>query len=214
MKFSTLLYFSFPLILLAPLLVWYTDDGYSHSNYYGEGTLLYTIVNKGECKIKIQGDINVALERSFLDLIKESEESGCLSYFLTLNSNGGKVGISLKLGDLIREKKMTTIVLERCKSACLYLFISGTTRIAHKNSVLGMHQAVDYKSKECINPKLNTKSSRDFYIGLFEFAKEKLGAKAGKFFINKNNTAGCREMLEVDNNEFLNEGVINKLIDE
>jgi membrane-bound ClpP family serine protease len=212
MKFRPLLYFSIPLVLLAALLFWYTDDGYSHSNYYGEGTLYYTIVNKGECNVKIKGDINDALERNFSDFIKESEESGCLSYLLTLNSNGGTVGISLKLGNLIREKKMTTIVLERCKSSCLYLFISGTTRIAHKNSVLGMHQAVDYKSKECINPKLNTKNSRDFYVGLFEFAKEKLGAKAGKFFISKNNTAGCREMLEVDNNEFLKEGVINKLI--
>ena len=199
---------------MATILFWFLDNGYSRSNYYGGGTIFYTIINKGECNLKIDGDINEALERSFSDLVKESVYSGCKSYQLTLNSSGGNLGIALFLGNLIRDKKMTTVVLDRCKSACLYLFISGVNRVASKNSVLGVHQAIDSESKECINPKLRTKSNMDFFNGLLEFSQEMLGDKSGKFFISKENIAGCKEMLQVDNAEFLKEGVINKLIED
>ena len=214
MKFRKILYFFIPIVFLAAIWIWYLDNGYSRSNYYGGGTIFYTIINQGECNLKINGDINEALEHNFSDLIKESVDSGCKSYQLTLNSSGGNIGVALFLGNLIRDKKMTTVVLESCKSACLYLFISGANRIVSRNSVLGLHQAMDYKSKECINPKLHTKSNREFFNGLLEFSQEMLGDKSGKFFSSKENIAGCKEMLEVDNTEFLKEGVINKLIED
>ena len=40
------------------------------------------------------------------------------------------------------------------------------------------------------------------------------GDKSGKFFSSKESIAGCNEMLEIDNTEFLKEVVINKLIED
>jgi hypothetical protein len=214
MKFRGVHYFFITIVFLATLWIWYADDGYKHSNYYGQGTTSFTFINNGECKIKINGDISDSLENNFKELLKESVDANCKSYELTLKSHGVNIWNALQLGEVIRDKKMTTIVVDYCKSACLYLFISGETRVAHKNSVLGMHQAIDYKSKECINPKLHTKSNSDFFKGLLEFSQEMLGDKTGKFFSSKENIAGCREMLEVDNQEFFKEGVINKLIED
>jgi hypothetical protein len=213
MKFRPIFYLIIPPLLLV-LLIWLADDGYRHSNYYGEGTLSFTIVDKGECRLKINGDINKSLEQNFKEIFDQSAKSDCKSYQLILNSNGGNIGVALTLGDLIREKKMTTIVQQRCKSACLYLFISGETRIVSKYAVLGMHQAIDIQTKECINPKLNTKDNRDFHKGLLQYSQEKLGSKAGKFFNSKENIADCREMLEINNKEFLEVGIITNLTED
>jgi hypothetical protein len=50
-----------------------------------------------------------------------------------------------------------------------------------------------------------------YFEGLEEYVVKRLGKKAGAFFTTKENVAGCNEMLQIDNAEFLKEGIITEL---
>jgi ATP-dependent protease ClpP protease subunit len=131
---------------------------------------------------------------------------------LELNSGGGNLAVALDLGNIIKMRKMTTIALNRCKSSCVYLFISGEQRIASKHTVFGMHKGRNTKSGECSNPSHPPKDNPNFFSDLQKYAATRLGKKAGKFFTAKENVANCNEMLQIDNEEFLKEGIITELV--
>lgn len=201
------------LLIIGGLLYIFVLTNYFHTINYGNGTLYYNFNKSGECSLEIDGQINAALEDAFNDILKKSERYDCKSYGVSLNSSGGNLAITLRLGDIIRSKNMTTTVLDKCKSSCMYLFISGKIRIASKYSILGMHQSKNTKSGECSTPANIPKDKPNFFRGLRDYAVKRLGQKAGEFFTAKDNLAGCNEMLLIDNEEFQREGIISTLTD-
>ena len=179
---------------------------------YWDGDFYYKRHDEGVCKLKIDGKFSIALEESFNKGIKSLDDAGCESYVLALNSSGGLLGVAMRIGSIVKEKKMTTIVLDKCKSACMFVFIAGQSRIANKESSLGLHQGADIDTKECIDPKVNSKDNRDFFSRMSSYTNDMLGAKVGGFFRSKDNVATCNEMLVLDNQELYKKGVITKLI--
>ena len=198
-------------LIMGGLLYVFFLVNYIHSINYGKGTLYYNLKNGGECSLEIDGQINTALENAFHEILKKSGAYDCKSYEVSLDSGGGNLAIAMRLGDIIKSKDMRTTVLDKCKSSCMYLFISGKTRIASKHSILGMHQSADVDTGACITPASIPKHNPDYFKGLQQYVDARLGSKAGKFYTNKDNLAGCNEMLQIDNAEFLKEGVITEL---
>ena len=74
-----------------------------------------------------------------------------------------------------------------------------------------MHQPVDSDSGACITPISIPKNNPHYFKGLQQYIDARLGSKAGEFYANKDNLAGCNEMLQINNEEFLKEGIITKL---
>jgi len=200
-----------PVLIIGGILYVFFLVNYIHSINYGKGTLYYNLNNGGECSLEIDGQINASLEKVFQDVLKKSELYECKSYGVSLNSGGGNVAVAMRLGDIIKSKKMRTTVLDKCKSSCMYLFISGQTRIASKHSFLGMHQSVDLDTGACITPFNIPKNNSEYFKGLQRYIDARLGSKAGRYYAGKDNEAGCNEMLQIDNEEFLKEGIITEL---
>jgi len=191
----------------------FINHGYLHTTRYDKGTLYYSFLRSGECELKIDGEINSSLINIFDDVIKKADHSGCSSYQLELNSGGGNLAVALDLGNIIKMRKMTTIALNRCKSSCLYLFISGEHRIASKHTVFGMHKGKNNQSGVCATPNTVSKDDPSYFKDLQEYVVKRLGKKATAFFTTKENVAGCNEMLQIDNEEFQREGIISTLTD-
>ena len=192
----------------------FINHGYLHTTSYDKGTLYYSFLRSGECELKIDGEINDPLINAFDEVMKKADHSGCSSYELELNSGGGNLAVALDLGNIIKMRKMTTVALNRCKSGCVYLFISGEKRIASKHTVFGMHKGRNTKSGECATPNTVSKDDPSYFTDLQEYVVKRLGQKAGEFFTAKDNVASCNEMLQIDNEEFLKEGIINKLTED
>ena len=192
----------------------FINQGYLHATGYDKGTLYFSLLRSGECELKIDGKINSSLINAFDEVMKKADHSGCSSYQLELNSGGGNLAVALDLGNIIKMRKMTTIALNRCKSSCIYLFISGEQRIASKHTVFGMHKGKNTKSQECATPNTVSKDDPSYFTDLQEYVVKRLGKKAGAFFVAKENVAGCNEMLQIDNEEFQRNGIINTLTDD
>ena len=199
------------LLIIGGLLYIFVLTNYIHSINYGKGTLYYNLNKGGECSLEIDGEINNSLEDAFHDILKKSEQHDCKSYRLSLNSGGGNMAIAMRLGDIIKSKDMTTTVLDKCKSSCMYLFISGKTRITSKHSVLGMHQPRNLDTGECTTLTKISRNNTDSLREHQQYIDARLGTKAGEFYANKDNLASCNEMLQIDNEEFLKEGIITEL---
>jgi hypothetical protein len=73
---------------------------------------------------------------------QEIEARGEYVKVVALNSPGGSVDDALTMSKLIREKKLGTKVASRalCASSCPIVFAGGTSRIAEKDAVIGVHQ--------------------------------------------------------------------------
>lgn len=61
---------------------------------------------------------------------------------VAMNSPGGNVDEALRIGRLLRDREMDTLVLggTACLSSCPYVFAGGTERLASREGVLGLHQ--------------------------------------------------------------------------
>jgi hypothetical protein len=202
------------LLFLASIFsgAWYliSINEYGPGFSYGGGDFHFKRHDDGVCKLKIDGRFNFALEELFNKSIKELEKYRCKTYTLELLSGGGILGVALRIGDIVKEKKMTTIVLENCKSACMYVFIAGQSRVASEEASLGLHQAIDVETKKCIDPNQRTKDNITFFKSVRAYINNKLGSKSGYFFSSKDNLASCNEMLILDNKELYKKGVITK----
>lgn len=106
------------------------------------------------CFIYAKGEIVSDTDKVFERFLKSDIIEGNQ---IVLHSQGGNLGAGVRLGRLIRDAKLTTLVGEpqprpgtkdlldfptagTCASACAYAFLGGTTRRLLEGSKLGFHQ--------------------------------------------------------------------------
>jgi hypothetical protein len=59
-----------------------------------------------------------------------------------LNSKGGWIEAAQNIGEIIRERRYTTVAHGRCSSACVFIWIAGTPRTFSKDGRVVAHCAV------------------------------------------------------------------------
>jgi hypothetical protein len=95
-----------------------------------------------------RGEIDTDTAKQFRTFIAQNKiERGAL---IVLNSPGGETMSSLKLGNMIRQARLSTTVRKfengrfvrggRCASACTYMFLGGVERSVGEGARLGVHQ--------------------------------------------------------------------------
>jgi len=78
----------------------------------------------GAHTIKVSGDIRCEAHKKLSTLL----ENEAVSTVTFRNSGGGSLSFSLKIGKLIAEKKIKTVVEGICASACAIAFMGGDSR--------------------------------------------------------------------------------------
>jgi hypothetical protein len=90
------------------------------------------------------------IERRDLDRVKATLASNDrIRYIVLRNSMGGNSWTGYRLGELFREKKLTTVVSGHCVSACSRLFLGGITRLFSDDfppslTYIGFHGHYDF----------------------------------------------------------------------
>jgi ATP-dependent protease ClpP protease subunit len=67
--------------------------------------------------------------------------------YFTLDSPGGDIVESMKIGRFVRETATGTLVTKSCASACVFILIAGVTQTALDGAAVGLHRPI-YDSKE------------------------------------------------------------------
>ncbi len=87
--------------------------------------------------LQVLGDIENGFYKKFSDIILKNPQIKIVN----IGSGGGVVYDAMKAGRLIRQKKMSTYLVNNCYSACTLLFMGGVERnIAGPYPLLGFHQ--------------------------------------------------------------------------
>lgn len=97
-----------------------------------------------------QGEIKVDDSRKLRALLARSKISGATVY---LDSPGGPVGESFKIGILIRDHRLGTVVPKgaECASACVFVFAGGVVREVQPGGKVGVHMASMMFDDEYVN---------------------------------------------------------------
>ena len=122
----------------------------------------YYIEPFDKCKahtLLIKGDIEKDEFLQFKNRINQIEElrkSNCslVSLIVRINSNGGSVEESLKIGRYIRAKQFHTEIFlkEQCLSSCVFIYIGGVKRDNWSNyGKIGIHRPYFYELNENIS---------------------------------------------------------------
>jgi hypothetical protein len=72
------------------------------------------------------------------------------SAIVAFDSNGGSLLAGLKIGEIIRMKNFTTVVLDqtRCASSCALAWLGGTKRFMGATARIGFHAAYDGETRQ------------------------------------------------------------------
>lgn len=92
----------------------------------------------GSCAVTFYGEIKLGDENTLDILTPDCKGGGVL-----LKSDGGSLVAGLRIGELIREKRLETAVAfdARCASACALAWLGGTKRYMSNSSWIGFHAA-------------------------------------------------------------------------
>lgn len=106
--------------------------------------------------IAAEGEIEGDTAARFVGFLSSHRHDSALRSVVLLNSPGGSVEGSIKLGLVMRRLHMATIVARavpvgaqgsnqlvsgRCYSACVYAFMGGSKRVLPRGSIAGIHRA-------------------------------------------------------------------------
>jgi hypothetical protein len=110
------------------------------------------LYRNGQTTIRISGDI---AEGDFERFQKQLDSAPADR--VRLDSRGGMIGEALAIGQLLREKKLTTIVGdgEECDSACAIIWLSGTRRVIEGKGKVGFHAVYESLEGPQISPSGN-----------------------------------------------------------
>ena len=108
------------------------------------------------------------------------------------DSGGGDSLAGRRIGDDIRTRKLGTVVLGRCSSACANMFLGGVTRQYAElkptvHTVLGYHGSYNKETKE-----LNRKKSPDYFLKMTD---GKMSEEFVERFIRLENKRGLLRLV-------------------
>lgn len=86
-------------------------------------------------QVHIDGTITDKVAERFEALIDKHPEVDQIS----MTSFGGRPDAAARIASIISARKLNTVVVEECSSACTIIFLSGKARALDVNSVLGFH---------------------------------------------------------------------------
>jgi hypothetical protein len=80
--------------------------------------------------------------------------AGLPSAFVGLSSPGGNILASVQIGEMVREKRFSTIVPDKktCASACALIWLAGVRRYVWETAKIGFHGAFDSRTLEESGP--------------------------------------------------------------
>lgn len=103
------------------------------------GNLFVETSSDGDQFLVLDGEITDRTSYSFLSVVEQAEVEG----LVIAQSPGGDLLAAHQIGRAIKEKRINTIVLVNCISACVDIFIAGDIREMTSIAELGLHSATD-----------------------------------------------------------------------
>ncbi|WP_417883234.1 hypothetical protein [Vibrio rumoiensis] len=88
--------------------------------------------------------------------------------FILLQSNGGSIKEAMKVGRIIHQKSLNTLVETYCYSSCFVVLMSGQIRYVYENAYLGVHQPYFVRKNEWVGDKKHS-STYDHLTQYFQF---------------------------------------------
>jgi hypothetical protein len=118
-----------------------------------------------------------------------------------LNSIGGRILEAQKMSDLIKVRRLSTLVEKDCVSACTIVFLGGTDRAILSNARLGFHQ-----------PAFRGMTAADRRIAIANEERRLQGFGLSRAFAERANRAEPGSMWFPDTNELLREHVVTRIV--
>ena len=116
------------------------------------------VVEVGPDGLLIEGYIGQNTLESFI-----SRDLSTVSY-LELNSIGGLIDPAIKIGRLVDDYKITTIVQGECSSACVLIAIKGKFLLASPSSQFGFHQGSTLSDRESSRNRFISQQATDTLV--------------------------------------------------
>jgi hypothetical protein len=115
-------------------------------------TLTSTASKEGKTIISLKGELSEGDSDALKSIIKSANDVGRFVSGLRLNSPGGLVSEGVKLADVVRYAKISTVVANgaTCASACFIVFAAGLEKFASYNANIGVHGASDKSGEETV----------------------------------------------------------------
>jgi membrane-bound ClpP family serine protease len=86
-------------------------------------------------ELHIDGHLTINLAEAFTALINKHPNVTQIS----MTSPGGRIDTAVQIASIISERKLNTVVVGECSSACTIIFLSGKTRMFDIDATLGFH---------------------------------------------------------------------------
>ena len=118
-----------------------------------------------------------------------------------LNSIGGRILEAQKMSDLIKARRLSTLVVQDCLSACTIVFLGGTDRAILSNARLGFHQ-----------PAFRGMTAADRSIAIANEERRLQGFGLSRAFAERANRAEPGSMWFPDNDELIREHVVTRIV--
>ena len=103
------------------------------------GNLFVETASDGSQFLVLDGEITSETSFNFLALVERADVEG----LVIAQSPGGSLLASHQIGREIKARRMNTIVLVSCISACVDIFVAGRQREMTEIAELGMHSATE-----------------------------------------------------------------------
>lgn len=94
------------------------------------------LVHSDGAIIQFRGSLRAGAEYEFKSKLKSSARIRVLQ----IESEGGRLAEGMRIGRLIRNSELATVVSTYCESAATFLFISGKERIIARGAKIGFHR--------------------------------------------------------------------------
>ena len=91
--------------------------------------------------VSVDGDLSLNDDDLF-----QAKTSALSKALVVLRSDGGNLVAGIRIGEAIRLKGFSTLVVERCASACALAWLGGTQRFMSAQARIGFHAASNSKS--------------------------------------------------------------------
>ena len=140
-----------PLIIKLPII---TVSGIVLVFFLGVGLILYNLSSEiagdpqeGQRGTRIIENGTTILVYGFLTSSVARQLNQALSSdrrikTVQLESMGGRLATGIKIGEIVRNRKLNTLVVNTCISACALAFMGGYRRLIGRGAVLGFHGAL------------------------------------------------------------------------